>query len=703
MRDYKQFRLTCITSIRNFCCCLIVCMLHIMPVWLSGQSKVDREIEKASISFRIGTELSLNQEKYLELMDIFNQYKGVVDEITFFTSETHPPLPLNVFKDRMEVLAKRMETARLQGYRSGINILSTIGHHEENLENSLKGNYTYITDIEGRVSKGVYCPNDKNYQHYIRNIYKLMAQAKPDYIWIDDDIRLAGHLPVYLTCFCNNCLNIFEKDFGTRYTRESFKRAINEGTDKLSLRNAWLQHNRNTIRRLFALIEGEVHAENPNLPIGFMTGDRFFEGYDFDNWASTLAGKNKVPVLWRPGGGFYQDDTPGLMAGKSHDIGRQVSVLPTSIVSIQSEIENYTYQRLKKSAHITALEAASHIAAGCTGAAFNVLPMSNEPLGQYEPLIAKLHSIRPFYDLMTLHLGRKKIEGVSSFWNKNSFSTVNLLDGNWFSGGVDLAGYEIDEIGLPTSYAADKARVIKLKKRDVAGLSQKEVEGLLSGGVYMDAEALTELNRRGYGELTGFKVLDVISRDRTERLNDHPLNQGYVGTERDNRQAVYKGEAYTLEKTNQKAEVLSGLVDYAKQLVSECTMGIFENKLGGRICVAGYYPWNAVHTQSKSSQMKAVFRWLSKNTLPGYIDSYHKANLWVREPSGGNISLAFTNASFDGARDIKLKLRTDAEMVKVFDMKCEETVLRSSKQDGPYREFIVPFVEPWQMVLVVTQ
>ena len=53
-------------------------------------------------------------------------------------------------------------------------------------------------------------------------------------------------------------------------------------------------------------------------------------------------------------------------------MGRQVSALPDWVVTIQSEIENFPYHRLKKSAHITALEAASHIAAGCTGAAFNV-------------------------------------------------------------------------------------------------------------------------------------------------------------------------------------------------------------------------------------------------------------------------------------------------------------------------------------------
>ena len=203
-------------------------------------SKPAGQADKAFISFRLGTGLYLTEKRFDEVVSLFNKYKGVTDEITFFTSETHPPLPLDVFQARMKILEKRMQTARKSGYRTGINVLSTMGHHEENLENSLHGNYTNVTDIEGKVSKGSYCPNDPDFQVYIGEIYKAMALANPDYIWIDDDIRLAGHGPVSLTCFCDHCLKIFEKEQGKKYTRESLKSAFNDGStdSKLQVRNA---------------------------------------------------------------------------------------------------------------------------------------------------------------------------------------------------------------------------------------------------------------------------------------------------------------------------------------------------------------------------------------------------------------------------------------------------------------------------------
>ena len=525
-------------------------------------------VSKAFISFRIGVPLWSSEKRYAELLDLFDKYKGVTDEITFFTSTTHPPLPLDLFRERAALLKVRMAEARKRGYKAGINILATIGHHNENLDNSLRENYTRMTNIDGEICKGSFCPNDDGMRQYVKNIYQLVTQANPDYIWIDDDIRF-GHMPIGLGCFCDNCLNIFEKESGIRYTRESLKKAFNEGSEneKLKIREAWLQHNRNTISRLFVLIEKTVHSITPALPIGFMTGDRFYEGYDFDNWAKILAGPNHAQVMWRPGGGFYSDITTSDLVGKSHDVGRQVSMLPKEVVSIQSEIENFPYQRLKKAANIVMLEACSHIAAGCTGAAFNVLSFYDEPLDEYEPLMARLHEARPFFDLMVRSLGRSELAGIQTFWNKNSFATGNIDDGNWLHSGNPLASHDLYNIGLPTCYSNKTARVTILGKDNVLALSKEEIKTLLSGAVYMDAEALKQLNRMGFGELTGFEVEGSENVDRIEKFTNDPLNGEFANFQRDNRQSFWKSPAYTLRPVNENAKPLSSLIDYSGKIL----------------------------------------------------------------------------------------------------------------------------------------
>lgn len=657
-------------------------------------------LDKAFISFRVGVARWWTPEtQYRELLALLEKYKGVTDEITFFTSATHPPLPLEEVKRRCQILSERMKQARALGYRAGVNILSTMGHHEENLAGSLSGDYTRVTDINGVVSQGSFCPNDPRFRQYVRELYQIVVAADPDYIWIDDDVRLAGHMPVGLTCFCDNCLGIFEEESGTKYTRATLRAAMSEGSPEefMAVRKAWLAHNRATIDRLFGLIERTVHEAKPGLPLGFMTGDRFYEGYDFDNWAKTLAGPNATPVYWRPGGGFYEDTWTGGLAGKSHDIGRQVSWLPASVVSIQSEIENFPYQRLKKAANVTALEAASHMGAGCTGAAFNVLAGYDEPLDEFEPVIARLHRVRPFYDLMARHLGRAQPLGLFAAWNKDTAAAADMFGGAGFLGEAS----QVLEIGLPAAYSPEAAAVTLLFQPSLATMSKEEILKVLSSGVYMDTGTLSKLNEMGFGELTGLAAGPAMPIDNIEQLSDQWLNGDFAGRLRDCRQSFNHAAALTINKTDPKAETLTRLIDYSGKETASTAMAVFENRLGGRICVAGYFPWVSLHSLCKSAQMKQVMRWLSRDRLPAYVASYHKANLWVRQPTGGPLAIAMVNASFDSADDLVLALLTQSETITVFDMDGRPTVVREAGCDGPYRRFTLPPVESWSARLVV--
>ena len=666
-------------------------------------------IDKAFIAFRIGVTTWMPEARFGEQMALFEKYKGVTDDVTFFTSETHPCLPLPVIQERAKLLAKRMDQVRKLGYRTGINLLSTIGHHNENLPNSLTGNYTPMTDIEGKICEGSRCPNDENMREHIKAGYQALAAARPDYIWIDDDVRLFGHMPIVAGCFCETCLKIYETESGKRHTRESLAAAFNTGTveEKLRNRKLWLTHNRKTIARLFELIEKAVHAIAPTMPLGFMTGERFFEGYDFDTWAKILAGPNHGEVMWRPGGGFYSDEALVGLVGKSHEIGRQISVLPDAVVSIQSEIENFPYQRLKKAARTTALESAAHIAAGCTGTAFNVLQMYDEPLDEYEPLVAALHQARPFYDLMAKTLGRAKPQGLCAAWNKDSFAVKSLNAPDWFGpdqGGSMIANAsEIHELGIPAAYSLKDAQLTALTSEAPLALSEAEAKTILSRGVYLDGPALTRLNELGYGEYTGFTVARYHDKDCIEELLPHDLNRPVAGRNRDNRQSFlwWNVPAAELIPAAPAAQPLSRLIDYGRKQVAACGSGVFENKLGGRVYVSGYFPWTYLQNYSKATQFKAVLRWLAKDTLLAYIASYHKINLWVREVDQGQLAAALINTTLDVGQNVEVMLRTANREISVYNMACEKKTIRAAGSDGPYKKFVLPTVPCWHMLFIV--
>lgn len=665
---------------------------------------------KACISFRVGVSLWMPERRFHELLALFERHKGVTDEVTFFTSETHPCLPLDVIRERATILAGRMPAMRQLGYRTGINILSTLGHHDENLAHSLSGDFTPMTDLEGEVCRGALCPNDERMQRYIRELYATIAATGPDYIWIDDDVRLAGHMPITAGCFCDHCLELFAGETGATCDRQGLKAAFNAGArdQKLSWRKRWIEHNRQTLARLFGLIEKTVHGLNPGLPLGFMTGNRFYEGYDFDRWAAILAGPDHAEVMWRPGGGFYSDESLAGLVDKSHDIGRQVAVLPPSVQSIQSEIENFPYQRLKKAEHTTALEAAAYMASGCTGTAFNVLSMYDEPLEEYEPLVATLHRSRPFLDLLAGAFGRAAPVGVYTGWNKDTFITAGVDGPAWIKSGdwTAMGNYarELFEIGLPAAYSPENSRVTALTANSPLALTDAEARKILAGGVYCDAKALTLLNEMGYGELTGFHVERSLEMDCIEQFAEHPLNGKWAGRKRDGRQS-FRGWAWpcaALVPTDKRAGTLARIIDYAGQEVAPCCSGVFENALGGRICVAGYFPWTFLQSLSKSAQIKATFRWLAGESLPAYVASFHKTNFWVRQPGNDRMALALINPSLDDARNVVLMIRTPADEVSLFDMNCARTTIRTDGTDGPYRRFTIPVIPAWRMILAAT-
>lgn len=264
------------------------------------------------VAFRIASPQWATDERFQALLDFFERHPGTVDELAFFTSATHPPLPLDEIERRAVRLQAILPRVRKQGMQAGINVLATVGHHEENLDHSLNTSWQRVMDSSGRVSLGSYCPSHPELIEYARKVYAAMAAAGPDFLWIDDDIRLAGHLPVTYVCFCDLCVRQFSEQVGTRFTRETLVAAFDAGSleERLHLRREWLEHNRRVIDNLLRNLEEATHKVRAGLPLGLMTGDRFYEGYGFERWAETLAGPGQAPVRWRPGEASTPMSTP---------------------------------------------------------------------------------------------------------------------------------------------------------------------------------------------------------------------------------------------------------------------------------------------------------------------------------------------------------------------------------------------------------
>ena len=155
--------------------------------------------------------------------------------------------------------------------------------------------------------------------------------------------------------------------------------------------------------------------------------------------------------------------------------------------------------------------------------------------------------------------------------------------------------------------------------------------------------------------------------------------------------------------TSPKAETLSSAVDYGGNEVAKTILGIYENPLGGRVCLNGYFPWSNFYNYPKQSQIRRIMRWLSKDTLPGYVDSFGKIHFWMRKQAeDGSFAAVAINANFDPAEEAAFMIKTELSEITVYDFDCNETSVKGSEPDSDgYRRFVVPEIAPWQPVLIV--
>src|SRR3990172_13366653 len=111
-----------------------------------GMERIERQ---AKISLRVSVYLWRHEERRQELLALLCDYRDTIDEVAFFTSFTHPPVPLKELDRRAEILTEVIPQFKAHGLRVGINHLSLLGHLEENLDNSLDEPWQRMMDIDG--------------------------------------------------------------------------------------------------------------------------------------------------------------------------------------------------------------------------------------------------------------------------------------------------------------------------------------------------------------------------------------------------------------------------------------------------------------------------------------------------------------------------------------------------------------------------
>lgn len=411
----------------------------------------------------------MNDNDFYEHLENVKKHIAVIDEIALFLEISHHGYyELSEMRDICAIAQKRISEYKKIGIKStGINVLITVGHLDEAWDIMPKPYMQCVVGADGRVSKSCLCPGTEEFKTYIAEKYKIVAKIKPDFIWVDDDIRIGNH-GVQDACYCENCIKQFNELYGLNETFETLTAAQN---GKSELKQKWYEFRVGLYTSVCEIIEKSVHSVDETIKIGIMST------CDFEKtWVEKLEA-----VKLRPGGGFYSDDMPLGAVHKALDCGRQIANLKTEKTDdIQYEFEDFPYQELDKSFTISRAECSLALANGCKGVAYNVF-------GRYE--YPKMYEF---------------VENNASYWE-----SLEQLCSDKENVGIycdQNVACVISEMGFPISFNRKKSDVTILTGDMAEKLSDNDVIEILSGGVFLDTECLKNLCERGYSYLCGCKI-----------------------------------------------------------------------------------------------------------------------------------------------------------------------------------------------------
>lgn len=604
----------------------------------------------------------VNGDQIKELLAELESSPRLVEDIVFFTSYFHCPRTLEDTRAKAAQIASTFPSVRAAGYRAGINHLCTMGHIDENLSIMVDPTLPRITGMRGEVCQGTLCANDPRMHDYVRESYEILAHTHPDIIWVDDDVRINGHMPAHGGCFCDGCVADFSKEIGEEFTRESLVAALDDDNEERRerLRRAFMVRNGRILTDLLDLIRRTVHGIDPKIALGMMSGELYWEGSPFAEWTKALQA-----TLWRPGGGFYDDARPGAMLDKAHAIGRQISAMPPEITVIQSEIENFPYTALRKAAQINVVETTAYLFAGCTGAAFNILNPEGNPLSNNRWMLDNLKAAVPFWNKLKPELAGSVPVGLWGAWERYEIaagqkreSAQNMFGDDMMKNMVEP--YALSELSVPMCYSEKHGYASALSGRMPLALGAERVKGILAKGALLDAEAILSLEQMGLAHLAGVTVGRNYDFDTREIFTDHPLNKDAVNWKRDCRQSFrgWNVLAHELLPTNPAVEILARITDYQAR-DRGASLTVFTNELGGRVATMSYFPWTMNFGHGRRQQMVSVCDWISHEQMPMRMESFARITPWIRRHPDGRVVLGLLNLSADTYGPLDFLIRSD--------------------------------------------
>ncbi len=667
------------------------------------------------LTYRLG--LYQREEKYaLELVDAIKRNKGCCDTVWLCSMGYYPTI------EKHEEYAKAwVNSAKIfkdAGIKVSLQINNTIGHCDTPiLKPEDKGEFClgmlpqdgeedpYLVGHDGTKNYGCFCWRGEKFKKYIAQMVQTYAKIlKPTTIWYDDDLRAHSHSPNKFPCFCERCISTFNKEQGTNYSRDELVDKMNY--EDTNLRKEYLNFIRKGVYDFVYYVTKECLKVSPETTFALEYEHQHnYLGPSDEHILGAMYDASGREVETRPGGGCYNDKDPYSQVYKLLTLSSPNSILPNYVKNIVAELENLPGVAFGKSIGGILNEGSLDLAIGCTGLSFTDVQSCHEPISYYEKIFAGLKKMRPYWERLS-RVSRNDYRGtVAIYWGEAPHLRQLKREEKPFSWDyvINEADINLMRLGVPLSYDARSDIAYLLHTKMIDGMTDGDIEFLLTKPVITDGECIKKLCERGFANRFNFTIKSI-------GFNTMEYFTSACGKEHDgaflkeNPYAHKFMNRYVFDGANEDNSTIYGYAHNGYHLGDNKRLGAtsITTKINGsnaKWAIFGYSIWSDITSSAKRNQILAMLDDIA--FMPARLIS---DDIAVVIPSvdkeGKTTAVTIHSASQNGTGEITLKVRNPrGKTVSVMGTRHESYKFDYSGSESEITVKIEP-IDPYEVVTV---
>lgn len=606
--------------------------------------------------------------------DIKWQYENGVSDCALFMVKLVPEGIPTIDKATMQCEQYALFRDRLaeMGLECGILIQCTIGHgYPLNQPSAFQ---PYVNFSNGNADVGTLCPYDEAFRDYLRDQFAIVAKYAPKEIMVDDDFRL-----IYRGgkgCACPLHVDAFNRLAGTNLNdREIWD--IVSGRAHPELREAYTDMYVETQRDALlgaakAMREG-IDSVDATIPGTFCAVGHTAE-FAADI-AEILAGEGN-PVVVRINNGNYTPAGARFFSKVSYRAAQQAECLKGKADVILAETDTCPQNRYSTGAQSLHSHFTASILEGAAGAKHWITRLlTPEPNSgkAFRKIIAK-H--RGFYDALAKMVPTMEWVGCRiPLPVKPDYGFT--VDG-WYTLSDAWSSCVLERFGVPLYFSSKQGGAAFLEGNAVNAFTDKEIDEMLNGTVFLAVDAVEKLVARGFAEDIGVTAREWNgARTSFERL--------YINGNKTPAQKKIR-ELVPLNDTVEALSMTMHLKDGKEEIPLFPGVTMFRNKRGGTVfafCGSPdteftYTQAFAFLTESRKAQMVDMLK--KSGHLPVYYPEDSEIYLKAAYLPDGGLFAAVFNISLDPLEEVPLVTEKPISRVEILTANGERAACPFRKE-----------------------